>query len=236
MGFSLIKHLKAVQANVKLFYIDSVADLPRITDKQTIQPGSEAWEITSGISWVLNSQYEWVIFVKPGQGGGDGPSGIPDVPAAPVGAKYLREATGTANGRWILSAPDDTIVENFTPNKIYLKYTVIVNDNKLYRALADFTAGTAFVETDWEQFSSDTASAIITDFVPATAYSQSEVIQYKDRIYRAKVDFTSGAAFTPTDWEEVSKSIGGMTLAEWAATPLADRADYTVITDSIFDA
>lgn len=232
MGFSLIRHLESVQANVKLFYLDSAADLPPITDKQSIKPGSEAWEISTGSMWALNSEYQWLPFVKPGAGG-TGPA-FDDVPSTPIGQKYQREGTGAAKGRWVIADVSNSAVDNFTPNKVYTKHTLIAHENKLYRAKNDFTAAGVFVETDWELFSSG-ASASIVDFAPGVKYSKNEVIQYKDRIYRAKGEFVSGTALDPNDWEEVSKSISGMTLAEWNAIPVGDRADYTVITDSPFD-
>lgn len=233
MGFSLIRHLESVQANVKLFYLDSAADLPVIDDKQSIKPGSEAWEVSTGNMWVLNSEYAWLPFTKPGSGGGGGPA-FDDVPAVPIGKKYQREATGNPKGRWVIADTSNTTVENFAPNRTYAARTLIANESKLYRAKIDFTAGPAFVEADWEPFTSN-SSATIVDFTPGTKYTKNEVIQYKDRIYRAKADFVAGLVIDPNDWEEVSKSVTGMTLAEWNAIPIADRAEYTVITDSPFD-
>lgn len=61
MGFKLVKHLEAVEYNRKLFYLDrGAADLPPITDTQTIRPGSEARSLATGEKWVLNTAFKWV--------------------------------------------------------------------------------------------------------------------------------------------------------------------------------
>lgn len=61
MGFKLVKHLEAVEYNRKLFYLDrGAADLPPITDMQTIRPGSEARSLATGEKWILNTAFKWV--------------------------------------------------------------------------------------------------------------------------------------------------------------------------------
>lgn len=69
MGYKLVKHLESVNYNRKLFYLDRGAvDLPPITNKSDIMPGSEARSLTTGEKWILNSHYKWV-WIGTGEGG-----------------------------------------------------------------------------------------------------------------------------------------------------------------------
>lgn len=94
MGYVTVKNLESTGYNRRLFYLDNgEQDLPVITDKNAIQPGSEARALPTGDKWILTSEYTWQKVPKSGGGGGGG--GIPDVPVTPAGQEYVRRATGT---------------------------------------------------------------------------------------------------------------------------------------------
>lgn len=103
MGHTLIKHLDSTKLNRKLFYLDAGApDLPPITDKVSIAPGSEARDLPTGDKWILNTQFIWQKIPKEGGGGSGG--GIPEPPND--GQDYVR-----AHGVWNPAAYAEAWVE-----------------------------------------------------------------------------------------------------------------------------
>lgn len=94
MAFRLLAYMDGVEYNRKLFQIDGgEEDLPPITNKTDIQPGSEAHslKVTSG-RWKLNTDYVWVFVPYPGTNGSVDPAFgcIADVPRNPPNTVYVR--------------------------------------------------------------------------------------------------------------------------------------------------
>lgn len=92
MAYRLLAYMDGVEYNRKLFQIDGgEADLPPITNKVDIQPGSEAHslQVTTG-RWKLDTEYKWIFVPYPG-GYCDPASGaIADVPRNPINTCYVR--------------------------------------------------------------------------------------------------------------------------------------------------
>lgn len=227
MGFKLIKHLESSNYNRKLFYLDfGEADLPPIRDKNDIQPGSEARSLETGDKWILNTEYKWIKVL-------DGAL-MHDVPDTPIGAKYVREATA-AGGAWTEAQfTADVAVNDFTPNKDYLKHEMILFETRLYRAKGDFTSGSAFNPVNWEAIEQQIVT-LANDFAPFYQYKYHEMITKDGKLFRATAEFTSTGTFNSSNWEEIidDNVLKGFTLAQWQA--LFVKPDYCVITDSIFD-
>lgn len=227
MGFKLIKHLESSNYNRKLFYLDNgVEDLPPIRDKNDIQPGSESRSLATGDKWILNTEFKWIQVIEGNL--------LHDVPDSPVGAKYVRESTA-GGGAWSEAQfTADVAVNDFTPNKGYLKHEMILFEDRMYRAKADFTAGAAFNPVNWEAIEMQVVT-LANDFAPYYDYKYHEMISKDGKLFRTTGVFTSGATFNPANWEEIidDNVLKGMTLAQWQA--LFVKPDYCVITDSVFD-
>lgn len=66
MGNFMVKNLDTANLNRKLYYLDGGAeDLPTITNKSTIMPGSECHSLTTMDKWVLNTHYQWIQVREP---------------------------------------------------------------------------------------------------------------------------------------------------------------------------
>ncbi len=62
-----------------------------------------------------------------------------------------------------------------------------------------------------------TAFALVPAFAASTAYLRGQFVQSGWIIYSAKVDFTSGASFSASDWNAFGSNVVGTTQYRWIA-------------------
>lgn len=75
------------------------------------------------------------------------------------------------------------------------------------------------------EYTFETFRGFLKDFTPTTAYLQYELINYGGQIYRAIANFTSAAAFSPTNWDLIS----GYTAIILNFEPATPYSKYEVV-------
>lgn len=100
----------------------------------------------------------------------------------------------------------------------------------LFRAVVDFPTKGEFISSEWEEL--DTVDIIAEDFKPFFPYEKDQICIVNHMFYRAKEDFTSGAAFDIADWEE----IGGATIDNYTSNTHFNKWQPVIYNNALYRA
>lgn len=124
---------------------------------------------------------------------------------ANISQPFRTFATSAAYTAWVASLPAPADVEKFAVIKSWGLQPVL--------------------QVNGTEYTFETFRGFLKDFEPTTAYLKYELIQYGGQIYRAINNFTSAAAFSPTDWDLIS----GYTAIILNFEPATPYSKYEVV-------
>lgn len=95
---------------------------------------------------------------------------------------------------------EGNVFGNFSEEEHYNKNEAVIKDGNIYRSKDDVAPG-EWNPDDWECLTDITMR--IYDFQPNHEYKENEVIQVEGHLYRAPMNFITGADFDYTEWEAI---------------------------------
>lgn len=235
MAYRLLAYLDGVEYNRKLFQIDGGEDdLPPITNKVDISPGSEAHslQVTTG-RWKLDSDYQWIFVPFPG-GYADPESGaIADVPRNPKNTCYVRVSDEMGIRSWepiqigTLQEVNVSLALIGTYQNDHDEKFIVAkgNVNDMIRARVVFLEGDTVIEVKGFERVDGVYRCLIPEIAEwfyVTVLDVPKIGQQKPSLANALLCSTS-----------IGEDIPAMTWDEWKGKP--KKPPQAFITDSIFD-